>query len=78
MSNPTKSAGQAIKDAAKDITDTVKEASHRSAAEGERIKRETAGEAMTPGEKLGSAANELKNRVQAEADRAKREVRNNS
>jgi hypothetical protein len=78
MSNPTKSVGQALKDAVKNATDTVKEASHRSAAEGERIKREAEGEAMTPGEKLGSAANELKNRVQAEADRVKREARNNS
>jgi hypothetical protein len=55
--------------------DAVKEASHRSAADGERIKREVAGDEMTPGEKVGSALNQAKETVLAEVDKAKRQTR---
>jgi len=33
---------------------------------------------MTPGEKLGSAVNQVKNTVQADVDATKRDVRNNT
>ncbi|MBV8601308.1 MAG: hypothetical protein JO359_07065 [Candidatus Eremiobacteraeota bacterium] len=60
----------------KNVRDGIDEAGHRSAAEGERAKRDLAGDAMTPGEKAGSAANELKNDVEAGVDRMKRDIRN--
>jgi hypothetical protein len=66
---------RAIEKGIKNVKDAVTEAGHRSAAEGERIKRDLAGDAMTPSEKLGSAANEAKEDVLAEVDRAKRKVR---
>ena len=66
---------KAIEKGIKNVKDAVTEAGHRSAAEGERIKRDLAGDAMTPSEKLGSAANEAKEDVLAEVDRAKRKVR---
>jgi hypothetical protein len=64
-----------FKDEVQKGADAVKEASHRSAAEGERIKRETAGDEMTPAEKLGSALNQAKETVLAEVDKAKRHSR---
>lgn len=60
------------------VKDTVNEAGHRSAAEGEQIKRDAAGDEMTASEKAGSMLNQAKNNVQAEADAAKRDVRNNT
>ncbi|HEV3091148.1 MAG TPA: hypothetical protein VGX91_06825 [Candidatus Cybelea sp.] len=65
----------AVKGAVDDVKDTVHESQHRSAADMERGKRETLGNEMTPGEKAGSALNEAKNRVQADYDKTKREVR---
>jgi hypothetical protein len=59
------------------VGDAISEATHRGNAEGERAKREVAGDALTPGEKLGSVANEGKERVLAEVDRTKRDVREN-
>jgi len=59
-----------------DVGDAVDELGHRSAADGERAKREVAGDVMTPGEKVGSLANEGKERVLADVDRAKRDIRN--
>jgi len=61
-----------------DVKDASSEAQHRSVAEGEQAKRDLAGDAMTPGEKVGSAVNQAKNTVQAEVDRAKRDVRDNT
>ena len=42
------------------VKDAVSEAGHKSAAEGEQAKRDVAGDAMTPGEKAGSMANQAK------------------
>jgi hypothetical protein len=47
-------------EAVDNVKDAASEASHRSAAEGEQAKRDVAGDAMTPGEKLGSAVNQAK------------------
>lgn len=75
MSDTEKSIGQSVRDAVNDVKDTVSEAGHRSSAEGERVKRDAAGDAMGPGEKLGSVVNEVKHEVQGDIDRAKRESR---
>ncbi|HEY1655245.1 MAG TPA: hypothetical protein VGF86_09045 [Candidatus Tumulicola sp.] len=64
-----------IENAFKDVKDTVAEIGHRGAAEGERVKRETLGDEMTTGEKVKSVANEVKEKVQAEYDATKRDVR---
>ena len=57
------------------VKDTFSEAGHKSTAEAERTRREVAGDTMTPGEKVGSVANEAKNNVQAGVDHAKVEAR---
>jgi hypothetical protein len=58
--------------------DAVNEAGHRAAAESERENRELDGDLMTPGEKVGSVAEETKHDVLADVDKAKRAVRNNT
>ncbi|MGP8100303.1 MAG: hypothetical protein ACLQHL_05985 [Candidatus Cybelea sp.] len=68
-------AADAVKRTVDDVKDTVHEGQHRSAADMERAKRETLGNEMTPGEKIGSAVNEAKNRTQAEYDATKRDIR---
>lgn len=57
------------------VKDAVSEAGHKSTAEAEATRREVAGDTMTPSEKIGSAANEAKNNVQAGVDHAKVEAR---
>jgi hypothetical protein len=66
----------AIKHGVDDVRDTVNEGRHRGEAEAERAKRETAGDVMTPGEKAGSALKEGKDRILAEVDKTKRDLRN--
>ena len=73
--DPVSKAADAIKHAVDDTKDAVHEAGHRAAADGEKARRETLGSEMTPSEKLGSAANLVKNRTQAEIDEAKRKLR---
>ncbi|GAC1580068.1 MAG: hypothetical protein NVS3B7_14450 [Candidatus Elarobacter sp.] len=68
-------AGDAIKHAAHDAKDAISEVGHKTAAEGEHAKRDAAGDAMTPGEKVGSLLNEGKENVEAGFDRTKRDVR---
>jgi hypothetical protein len=64
-----------IEKTVKDLRDTVKEGVHRGEAEGEHAKRTVAGDAMTPGEKAGSVANEAVSDTKAEIDKAKRSIR---
>jgi hypothetical protein len=66
---------ETAKKAIDDVDDALHEVAHRGAAEAERTKRETAGDSMTLGEKTKSVANEGGNRVAAEVDRVKRDVR---
>jgi hypothetical protein len=73
--DPLDKAADAIKKTADDVRDAMHESGHRSAAEGERAKRDVLGDEMTPGEKAGSALNEAKHRVQAEVDSGKRRIR---
>lgn len=60
---------------AKNVRDTVSEAKHRTAAEAEKLDRES-DPAMSNGEKMRSAVNETKNNIQADMDKGKREIRN--
>lgn len=62
----------------KDVRDGAHEVMHRSTAEAEHARREAEGDAMTPGEKVASGLNEAKNRVEAEGDKAKRNIRDNT
>jgi hypothetical protein len=64
-----------IEKGVKDIKDTITGASHRANAEGEQVKRDVAGDEMTPGEKIGSVANQIKETAEANYDEAKRNVR---
>jgi gas vesicle protein len=66
---------ETAKKAIDDVDDAVHEIGHRGAAEAERAKREAAGDNMTLGEKTQSVVNEGSNRVAAEVDRVKRDVR---
>jgi gas vesicle protein len=68
-------AADTVKVTVDNVKDRVHEGQHRSAADAERAKRETLGNEMTPGEKVGSAVNEAKHRTQAEYDAVKRDVR---
>ncbi len=71
-------AADAIKHAVDDTRDAVHEAGHRSAADAEKARRDALGNEMTPGEKAGSVANEIKDRAQAKVDEAKRKLRDHS
>ena len=71
-------AADAVKGTIDDARDAIHEGSHRSAADGERAKREIAGDEMTPGERAGSAVNEAKHRAEAEVDRIKRDLRHST
>jgi ElaB/YqjD/DUF883 family membrane-anchored ribosome-binding protein len=65
-----------VKKVVDNVKDSLSESAHKSEAEGERAKRDLAGDAMTPGEKAGSLFNEAKNDIQGETDAAKRDIRN--
>jgi len=66
-----------IKRGVKDVRDAVDETMHRSTADAERARRETEGDLMTPGEKVQSGVNEAKERLEAEGDKTKRNIRDN-
>jgi hypothetical protein len=69
---------EVVKRGVRDVRDSAAEAMHHSAAEAEHTHREVSGEAMTPGEKITSATNEAKERIQEGADKAKRSIRDNT
>ena len=60
------------------VKDATNEAAHRGTAAAEQAKRDVAGDALTPEERLESMANQAKNRAQAEVDSVKQKVRNNT
>jgi hypothetical protein len=66
---------RSVKDTVDDVKDGVHESEHRTNADSERLRREENGDLMTPGEKLESGITEGKERVQAEYDKTKRDVR---
>lgn len=67
-----------VKDTVDNVTDGVRETGHRAEARGEQEKRDLAGDRMTAGEKAESMFNQGKNEVQAEYDKTKRDIRNNT
>ena len=67
-----------VKRGVQDVRDSAAEAMHHSAAEAEHTRRDVAGDAMTPGEKIASGANEAKERIKEGADKAKRSIRDNT
>ena len=73
--DPLDRAADSVKRTIDDVKDRVHETEHRSAADGERGRRELLGDELKPGEKAGSIANEAKERAQAEIDAMKRELR---
>jgi hypothetical protein len=76
--DPTTKVANAIKHAVDDTKDAVHEAGHRTAADAEKMRRDALGDEMTPAEKIGSGANEIKERAQAKVDEAKRKLRDHS
>ena len=61
--------------AAKDMRDAANELKHRTTAGAERLDRDTDPGTMSEGDRMRSRINEAKNDVQADMDRAKRKVR---
>jgi hypothetical protein len=76
--DPVTRAADAVKHAVDDTKDAIHEAAHRSNADAEKMRREAFGNEMTPGEKIGSSANEIKERAEAKLDEAKRKLRDRS
>lgn len=73
--DPLDRAADAVKKGVEDVKDRVHENEHRSAAEGERARRDLLGDEMNLGEKASSIADEAKQAAQAEIDAIKREIR---
>ncbi len=67
-----------IKKTVDNVTDKLSEAGHKTNAEAEHASRDVAGDAMTPGEKMGSVVNEGKEDLLAGVDHAKVDVRKNT
>ncbi len=65
-----------FKDNVDNLKDAVNEHMHREAATAEQTRREVAGDTMTPGERISSVANEVRNKVQADVDALKQRARN--
>ncbi len=68
----------ALENVGNDIKDTVNEAGHRSAAEGEQAKRDAAGDQMTVGENASSMVNQAKESVKGDISATKRETRDST
>ncbi len=67
-----------IKKTVDQAADKLSEAGHKTNAEAEHASRDVAGDAMTPGDKLGSMAKEGKENVLGGVDHAKRDIRENT
>jgi len=78
MDDATNKFADGVKDTVDNVRDTFNEAGHRGAAEGEHAKRDVAGDEMTAEEKAGSVLNEGKENLQAEYDKTKRDIRNDT
>lgn len=68
-------AGHALHEGVENAKDFINEKIHRGNAEAERTRRDVAGDALTPGEKIGSVVNEAKNDAQADVDELKQRAR---
>jgi hypothetical protein len=60
------------------VKDAFGEAAHKANADTEQTERDLSGDALTPGEKVRSVANQAKEETLAGIDHAKREIRNNT
>jgi len=69
-------AADAVKRTTDNVKDAIHEGQHRTAADAEKVRRESLGDELTGSEKVKSVINEAKHRTQAEIDAGKREVRN--
>jgi hypothetical protein len=78
MSDLIDKAKNTIENIGKNVKDATNETIHRTAAEGEKARREVDGDSMTPSEKLASVADEAKQRVEAGVDHAKQAIRKNT
>ncbi|GAC1391096.1 MAG: hypothetical protein NVSMB31_08350 [Vulcanimicrobiaceae bacterium] len=78
MKDTMNNIADTIKDTVDNVRDGVNESGHRSEAEAEQQKRNIAGDEMTASQKAASVFNQGKNEVQAEYDKTKRDVRNNT
>ena len=67
---------ETISNAIDNVSDKLSQVGHDANAEGEAAKRDIAGDTLTPGEQLGSVANETKERLLSGVDGAKQDVRN--
>ncbi len=72
--DPIDKTADVLKGTVDDVRDTVHEAGHRATADAEQARRETDDD-MTPEERAKSMADEAVNRVQANVDAAKRNIR---
>jgi hypothetical protein len=61
-----------------DTHDVLDEAKERMKAGAEKVKRAVAGDDMTLGERVGSHVKEMGHDLRADADRAKRDVRDSA
>jgi len=75
MKNPIDDVADAVKKTVDDARDGLNEARHRGEADLEREHRESEGDSMTAGDKAGSLAKEVKERMLSEVDGAKRKLR---
>ena len=64
-----------IDKAAKDIRDRISEAKHRTEAGAEKLERDTDPGTMSEGDRMRSAVEETKHNIQADVDKGKRELR---
>ncbi len=78
MKDTMNKMADAIKDTVDNVRDGSNEAGHRTQANAEQQKRNLAGDEMTTGQKAGSLLNQGKNEVQADYDKTKRDVRNDT
>jgi hypothetical protein len=60
------------------VKDAFSEAGHKANADAEQTERDLGGDALTPGEKVRSVANQAKEETLAGIDRAKQEIRKNT
>ncbi len=60
------------------VKDAFNEAGHKANAEAEQTERDLGGDALTPGEKVRSVANQAKEETLAGIDRAKQDIRSNT
>jgi hypothetical protein len=64
----------AVKHGVEDVKERVSEAGHHTAAEGEQVKRDVAGDTLTPGETASSVLNQGKENLAAGVDSVKRDL----